>query len=459
MTNLDPAQMKKVLALLFVGVLMGALDLSLIGPALPAIQAEFDLSGRQLSWLFNIYVLFQLVSVPLLAKLSDRHGRRSIYIFSLAMFALGSFILITGPSANYLLLGRAIQGFGAGGIFPVASAVIADTFPKEKQGGALGLMGAVFGLAFLVGPPLGGIFLQFAWQWLFLINLPIAAVLIFFAWRLLPSQGTDSPLPFDLTGAVFLSAALTCLSIGVTNLDSANLSASLLSMDVAPWLIALIVLVPLVWWAENRADDPIVKPGFFDSRQIRLTVIIATGIGTVESAQVFFPKLAVLDLGVSVSTAAFLMMWSMGAMAISAPLVGMALNKVGSKFIVQTGLALVCIGVGIYALIPLTTFWFIAGGVIGGIGLAGLLGAPLRYIMLNEVGKGDQAAVQGLLTVFLAVGQMLGASIVGGVAASRGDGLEGYKVAMLVLAVITGIMVIVATALKSKSVEQAAFQQ
>ena len=79
------------------------------------------------------------------------------------MFALGSLVLITGSSAEWLLVGRAIQGFGAGGIFPVASAVIADTFPPEKRGGALGMMGAVFGLAFLVGPPMGGVLLLFAW--------------------------------------------------------------------------------------------------------------------------------------------------------------------------------------------------------------------------------------------------------------------------------------------------------
>jgi MFS family permease len=94
------------------------------------------------------------------------------------------------------------------------------------------------------------------------------------------------------------------------------------------------------------------------------------------------------------------------------------------------------------------------GGIIGGIGLAGLLGAPLRYILLNEAQEGDRAAAQGLLTVFLAVGQLLGAAIVGGVAASRGGGVVGYQTAFLVLAVLTAIMTVVATALKSKVAER-----
>jgi MFS family permease len=185
-------------------------------------------------------------------------------------------------------------------------------------------------------------------------------------------------------------------------------------------------------------------------------VIIAAGIGTVESGSVFFPSLAVVSLGVTESTAAWLMLPSVLAMTVASPLVGKMLYAVGSKLIVQGGLVLVFVGIFIYGFVPLTTTWFIVGGIISGIGLAGLLGAPLRYILLNEAQEGDRAAAQGLLTVFLAIGQLLGAAIVGGVAASKGGGMEGYQSAFLVLAVLTGIIAVVATALKSKAAEQAA---
>jgi len=144
------------------------------------------------------------------------------------------------------------------------------------------------------------------------------------------------------------------------------------------------------------------------------------------------------------------------AMTIASPLVGKAIYSVGSKLIVQAGLALVFIGIFIYGYVPLTMTWFIVGGIIAGIGLAGLLGAPLRYILLNEAQEGDRAAVQGLLTVFLAVGQLLGAAIVGGVAASRGGGLVGYQTAFLVLAALTAVISVVAVALQSRAVEMAA---
>lgn len=438
---------------------MGALDLAIVGPALPAMKADFSMNDRQLSWLFNVYVLCQLISAPLLAKMSDRYGRRAVYIFSVSFFALGSLLLVSAPTTWFLMVGRAVQGFGAGGIFPVAAAVIGDTFPPEKRGGALGLMGAVFGLAFLIGPVLGGILLQFSWHWLFLINIPIAAALIVFALRLLPANPAPEQKIFDWTGAILLTTCLTALAMAVTNLDSSAAVQSLQSVEVWPFLVALAVLLPIFWRAEKLAADPVVKPGFFASSQIRLTVIIAAGIGTVESGSVFFPSLAVSGLGVTESTAAWLMMPSVLAMTVASPLVGKALNAVGSKRIVQLGLLLVLVGVFIYGYVPITMTWFIIGGIIGGAGLAGLLGAPLRYILLSEAPESDRAAAQALLTVFLAVGQLLGAAIVGGVAASQGGGVAGYQSAFLVLAVLTGIMIIVSLALKSRAAERAVVSQ
>ena len=98
----------------------------------------FGVDERALTWVFSIYVLMNLVGTPLMAKLSDIYGRRNIYVMDVALFGLGSAIVLVSPSFGVLLLGRAIQGFGAGGIFPVAAAVIGDTFPPEKRGGALG---------------------------------------------------------------------------------------------------------------------------------------------------------------------------------------------------------------------------------------------------------------------------------------------------------------------------------
>ncbi len=151
----------KILTLLFAGVLMGALDISIVGPAIPSIEQTIQVDHRSLSWIFSIYVLFNLVGVSFLSKLSDLHGRRSIYILSVSVFALGSAVVAFSGNISTLLIGRAIQGFGSSGIFPVASAVIGDIFPPEKRGKTLGMIGAVFGMAFLIGPVIAGVMLKF----------------------------------------------------------------------------------------------------------------------------------------------------------------------------------------------------------------------------------------------------------------------------------------------------------
>jgi EmrB/QacA subfamily drug resistance transporter len=443
--------LKAVMALLFVGVLMGALDLAIIGPALPAMQAEFGFDNRQLSWLFNVYVLAQLIGTPLLAKMSDRFGRRDVYIGCVLGFAAGSLLIVLAGNFEMLLAGRAIQGLGASGIFPVAAAVIGDTFPEDKRGGALGLIGAVFGLAFLVGPVLGGILLRYSWHWLFVINLPIAAVLIVAAWRLLPATGRDTRLPFDWRGGVLLSAALGGLAVGITNLDTSDLAASLAGTDVWPWLVATVVLLPLFWRRQHQAPDPIIRPSFFRSRQLRVILIISAGVGTVESAQVFFPALAVAALGVTESTAAFLMLASVLVMVIVSPIVGKLVDRMGPKPLVHASLAFVFVGILIYGAAAMDFVSFIGGGIVSGIGLAALLGAPLRYIILEEARPEDRTSAQGLLNIFLAIGQLTGAAIVGAVAASRGGGQIGYQAAFIVLAALTLAMLLLSFRLRAQA--------
>lgn len=452
---MNQKNLRPLLIVLFVGVLMGALDLAIIGPALPALQVYFDVDTRSLAWIFNIYLLFLLVGTPLMAKLSDRFGRRGIYVLNLALFGIGSLVLVLAPSFAVLLLGRAIQGLGAGGIFPVASAVVGDSFPPEKRGPTLGLLGAVFGIAFLLGPILGGIFLRFSWHWLFLINLPIVLILIWQAWRLLPGSGTAERKPFDATGAILLSVVLGSVAIVFTELDSSNIVASLTSLPVAPFAVMTVVLAPVFWRIERKAADPILSPRLLDSLQMRLTGAIAIGTGTLEAGTAFFPALAVAALGVTDYNASLLMLPSVLATTVGAPLMGRLLNVFGSRVIVQAGLVCVAIGAFIYALTELTITLFIVGGLIGGLGFSALLGAPLRFIVLNESSAADRGSAQGLLTVFLSVGQLIGAAIIGGVAASQGGGTKGYQLALLILGGLTAVLVVAGFGLKSRDKERA----
>jgi len=414
MTQAETQTRNRLLGLLFIGVLMAALDIAIVGPALPAIRAAFGVDDRAAAWIFTIYVLFNLIGTPLMAKLSDLFGRRAIYVLDVALFAFGSLLVAISPGFGVLLAGRAIQGLGAGGIFPVASAVIGDTFPPEKRGSALGLIGAVFGIAFLIGPIIGGVLLIFGWPWLFIINLPLAALVIGLGLRLLPSSRPATQPSFDWLGMAVLGALLTALAYGLNQLDTANIGQSLASLRVWPFLAAAIVLVPVLWLLERRAADPILRTSLFGRRQISLTAALAAGAGLAEAAVVFVPALVVAAFGVSESQASFMLVPVVLAMAVGSPLSGRMLDRSGSRVVVLLGSALVTLGMLLLSFFATSLALFYVSAVLFGLGLSVLLGAALRYIMLNEAPASERASAQAILTIFTSVGQLLGGTLAGG---------------------------------------------
>ena len=447
----DKKKRNQILGVLFLGVLMGALDIAIVGPALPAIQAGFAIDSRASAWIFTIFVLFNLMGSPLMAKLSDRFGRRDVYILDIILFAIGSLLVAMSSSFWLLLVGRAIQGFGAGGIFPVAAAVIADTFPEEDRGKALGITGAVFGLAFLLGPMLAGIILKFAtWNWLFLINLPIALYLIVQGFRLLPTDKPDNVRPFDIAGVISLSVLLASLTLGLSAIDSSHLLASLSSVKVYPFLLLAVILVPIFWQLEKRAADPILRPGLLGSSQVKLASLFSIGAGLIEAAMVFIPALAIALFNIEKSTASFMLLPLILALAFGAPTAGRMLDRVGVKPVIFTGLLLLAIGLLLFGFTASNIVMFYVSGALVGLGLSSLLGAPLRYLMLAEAGKDERGASQSLLTIFTSSGQLVGGALIGAIAASSAIPANGYQKAIIVLGFVSLAMLPFALALKGK---------
>lgn len=444
----------RILAVLFLGVLMAALDIAIIGPALPTIQQTFGVDARNIGWVFSIYVLMNLVSTPLMAKLSDIYGRRAVYVTDVALFGIGSAIVMLSPSFAVLLLGRAVQGIGAGGIFPVASAVIGDTFPPEKRGGALGLIGAVFGLAFIVGPILGGILLMFGWHWIFAINLPIALILIVAAWRVLPTTRPAERKPFDWRGMVALAVLLASLAFGLSRIDTQDVAASLLSWQVWPFLLLAVVLVPVFWMLEHSALDPIIRPQLLAPRQMKLASAISFGAGLGEVSVVYMPAMAVAAFTVSSSTASFMLMPLVLALFVGSPVAGRLLDRFGSRAVIIGGTALLALGTIMMGLWGSSQAGYYGGSILVGLGLAFLLGAPIRYIMLNEAAARERAAAQSVATVFTSVGQLVGAAAVGAIVDSVG-GPAGYSAAFLTIGGIAIVLTLLAFALKSRGQELA----
>jgi len=444
----------RILAVLFVGVLMGALDISIVGPAIPAIEISIKVDKQLMSWIFSIYVLANLVGISLMAKLSDLYGRRKIYMLSLAIFATGSLIVALSHNFNILLIGRAIQGFGASGIFPVASAVVGDIFPPEKRGRALGMIGAVFGLAFILGPVIAGVVLKFfIWNDLFLINLPIAVLLIYFSNKLLPSKPVLTVSAIDWKGIAVLGLFLSTFAYGINKINANSFIDSFLSSKVLPFLLVAVTAFIFLIIIEKRAITPVFNPDLFLVRQIRLTGLIAIGTGIFQASFVFFPSMAIVSFGVSTAAASFMLLPVVIATALGSPVSGRLIDKYGSRTLVITGLILASIGFIILSRVEDDKNIFYTGGAFLGLGFSILSGSALRYIMLNEVSVSERATTQGMITIFVSIGQMTGAAAIGTLVASNKVAIDGYKRVFLFISVLAFVLALAGLFLKSRSRE------
>lgn len=441
----------KILLLLFVGVFMGSLDIGIVGPAFPAIQQYFGVDERILSWVFTIYILFFMIGTPLMAKLSDIYGRKAVYILDILLFGVGSVITITSFSFEMLLIGRAVQGLGAGGIFPVANAFIGDIFPQDKRGSALGLLSSVWGLSGVLGPILGGLILGYGWQWLFIINIPIAVSVMIGSLFVLPKTEKDNTILFDWHGVVVLSILVASLAYGINQIDTNNFTASILSIYVWPFLILSIVLLPVLWRVEKSSPDPLIQVDLFASKEIKLVTIIMVGTGLIQSSTVFIPAFAFMALSLSITNASFMLIPIVLTMAVGAPIIGNLLDKFGSRNIMFIGTFTMIIGLFIVSMFPKSLYLFIFAGVLIGVGLSTTIGSPPRYIMLLESPPKERASGQALLNIITSAGQLMGGALIGAVIGSYAGKLIGYQSAYMLIGFVAIVMTILTIGLKNKS--------
>jgi EmrB/QacA subfamily drug resistance transporter len=445
---------KFLLPLLFFGVLMGALDISIVGPAIPSIDQSLKIEPRSLGWIFSVYVLANLIAISFFAKLSDIFGRRIIYVISVALFAVGSLIVSVSNNFEILIIGRIIQGFGAGGFLPVASAVIGDVYPPETRGRKLGLLGAVFGIAFIIGPIIAGFLLKYyEWHLLFLINVPIAVVLIIGAFRILPRKTLVKNNYFDWKGILLLGSGLGLFAYGINNIEETGFLKNLISINVMPYIGASFILILLLFFVERKSPGPVINIQFLKNNQIRIAGIIAFITGIAQSAFVFIPTFASGVFKVSPSTAGFMLIPLVFATAIGSPVFGKMIDTHGSKRIILIGILLVALGYLGMGLTGHDKILFYVTGVILGLGFSVLSGSALRYIMLNETTTDDRAVSQGILNIFISLGQIIGAAVIGVIVADSLGG-DAYKSVFIYLSVILFITPVFAIRLKNKKEEK-----
>jgi EmrB/QacA subfamily drug resistance transporter len=260
----------EILFAVMLGLFLGALDQTIVGPALPTIVTE--LSGNDYYvWAITIYLLTSTISVPFWGKLSDVYGRKPIYMLGIVIFLIGSALSGLSQNMGMLIAFRGIQGIGAGALFPVALAIIGDLFTPQERGKYQGLFGAVFGIAFVVGPLIGGFLTEnFGWHWIFYVNIPIGIVALVVIQRLLPTVKTsDASRNFDLVGGAIFTVAISFLLVGLTNKQFGEWT----DPTVGGFILVGIIGSILFLFAERRAKEPIVPLDLWKNRTYSASMV------------------------------------------------------------------------------------------------------------------------------------------------------------------------------------------
>jgi EmrB/QacA subfamily drug resistance transporter len=278
----------EILFAVLLGLFLGALDQTITGPALPTVVTE--LGGNEFYvWAVTIYLLTSTVSIPFWGKLSDIYGRKPIFMIGIVIFLIGSALSGLSQDMTQLILFRGLQGVGAGSIFPVALAVIGDLFTPADRARYQGLFGAVFGIAFIVGPLVGGFLTeQVSWHWIFYVNVPIGLISLYFIWRLLPTVKTPKATRnFDIIGGTIFTAAVSFLLVGLTNKQTGEWMDPTVGGFIAIALIGMVLFI----LAEARAKEPIVPLHLFRNRTYS-TSMVATFFASFAffGAIIFLPR-------------------------------------------------------------------------------------------------------------------------------------------------------------------------
>jgi EmrB/QacA subfamily drug resistance transporter len=424
-----PVRMR-VLGAVMIGVFLAALDQTVVGTALPKIITQ--LGGNDLyTWAFTAYLLTSTISGPLYGKLSDLFGRRPIFLFGIGVFMVGSLLAGLSQEMWQLVGARGIQGLGAGALFPIALAVIADLFAPSERGRYQGLFGAVFGLSVLVGPAIGGLITDtIGWQFVFFFNLPVGALVFFVVWRYLPLYHLAGDKPrIDYLGAALFTAALVPILVGLTNKQRADWTD-----PVVGGLIALgaLILVAFVF-VESRAREPIVPLDLFRNRSFTVSVaaFFLASFGFFATV-VFLPRWFQVVDGSSATVSGYQMLPLLGGLIFSAVTAGQIVSRTGRYRLLLFG-ALAVMAVGLFMLsqlrvdTPIPVLW--AWMFVTGIGV-GPTFAVFTLVVQNNVPVERIGTATSNLTFFQQVGGTVGLAVTGTIfATSLADELPGQLTA------------------------------
>jgi EmrB/QacA subfamily drug resistance transporter len=403
---------------LALGLLVSSLDQTVVGTSLPKIVG--DLGGMNLfAWLFTAYMLGEVLTIPVAGKMSDRYGRKPVFLAGMGLFLTGSILAGMSNSMDMLIACRALQGVGGGAIMPVAMATVADLYAPTERGKIQGMLGGIFAIASVIGPFLGGFIVDnLDWRWVFYVNLPVGILAIAVTSMKFPNQESDTSKQIDYVGMVMLASTLLPSLLVMTWGGSTYAWGSIEVIG----LTALSVLSLIAFILnEKRAEDPILPLRLFKEPIFTLgsmgLLIMSMGLFGVIA---FLPMFLQAVIGMSATSSGETLIPLMVGVMITILVSGFLLKRTGYKVWLIIGPPLSAFG-----LFMLSTLH--AGSsqmdaviylIITGMGL----GAVMSNYMVaaqNVMNKKEMGVVTSSMTLFRSIGGTIGVTVLGAIVNDR----------------------------------------
>jgi EmrB/QacA subfamily drug resistance transporter len=414
-----PRRNSWTLGIVSVALFMVVLDNLVVSVALPTIHRDLGASIQSLEWTVNAYVLSYAVLLLTGAALGDRFGRKRMFVIGMSVFTVASALAALAPNTNLLIAARAVQGAGAAVVTPLTLTLLAEAFPAERRGMAIGIWSGVSGIAVALGPLVGGAVVQaISWHWIFWINVPIGICMIPLASRALSeSRGPFGSL--DVPGLLLASTGAFGVVFGLVRAQSLGWGSPAI---LASLIAGVLLLGAFVRW-ELRASEPMLPMGFFARRSFAVTNVVSLSMYFGMFGSIFFLSQYMQNVlgNTPLQAGLKLLVWT-GATMVVAPLAGVFSERLGSRPFMFAGLALQGGALAWLALLLSTHLPYsemIAPFIMAGAGMA-LVFAPSANAILSAVSSQQAGQASGANNAIRELGGVLGVAVLASVFTGSG---------------------------------------
>jgi len=408
-----------VLFVLMLGSFMALLDLTIVNIAIPSIVDGLNASLDQILWVLNAYSLVFAVLLITAGRLGDIFGPRNLFALGLVIFTVGSASSGLSQEPTWLILSRALQGFGAALMSPQGLPFITSLFPAERRGGPFAMMGMVSGLAVLAGPTLGGfIVTHWGWRWIFYLNLPLGLITLVLTFLLVPDLRPGRRHRLDLLGVVLVSAGLLGIVYGLIEGQRYNWSTITGFITIPGIIVAGVVLLAvfLVVQGARQGEEPLITFAVFRDRNFTLMTLVLAAMGFVMLG-LYLPLTIYYQsvLGLSAFSAGLTIAPEPIAMMFTSPIAAMLSQKVNGKYLLIPGLALFAAGIGYIDWMTKADAgrWsFLPGLIAGGVGM-GFIWVPVYSLATRDLKPQLAGMASGILNTIQELGSVIASAAIG----------------------------------------------